>query len=213
MRYCIKCGHGNVETALFCVECGALMGELSAAQPPKEYDTNNQSSDNAGQPTNSYYGQNNSSYSYGYGSAPRSPGDSTQSGNVPPQYGQTYVSTNSNNSSETLSVGQYVGYIIVMLLPLLIGLIFSIIWACQKENINKRNLAISMLILRGICLVLGIILLFAFVGIVTTVAEEMLEIFDGYGGFDDFYNDFYDNYNLTTYAVSRTNTFEPQLAG
>lgn len=53
-------------------------------------------------------------------------------------------------SAEPLTVGQYIGMMLLGLVPL-VGLIFYIIWACRKKsNPNRRRFAAAALILKAV---------------------------------------------------------------
>ena len=53
-------------------------------------------------------------------------------------------------SQDNLSVGQYIGMMLLGLVPL-VGLIFYIIWACRKKgNPNRRRFAAAALILKAV---------------------------------------------------------------
>ena len=58
-----------------------------------------------------------------------------------------------------MSIGNYIGYFLLMCIPVA-NLILLIVWSCGGcKNQNKRNLARAMLILYGICVVLAIVFL------------------------------------------------------
>ena len=92
--------------------------------------------------------------------------------NVQPNYQQTNYQQQGykqqyevNNNNSPLTVGQYIGTILLGSIPL-VGFVLFIVWAFSSDvNINKKNLCRAYLILMLAAVVIEILLIILLVGI------------------------------------------------
>lgn len=129
-QYCQSCGAVMDEGARFCKTCGTPVAMTSASPTTEQHPT----------APSSYQsipvGSQQTSAGYTHYTQPTSA----------PSVG-----------SEPLSVGQYVGMMLLSGLPL-VGLILLLIWAFGSEaNINKRNYARAVLIIALIAIAVGVV--------------------------------------------------------
>lgn len=78
-----------------------------------------------------------------------------------PQNFQYSRSTYNTMDTSPLSLGQYLGIMFLMLIPL-VNIILLFIWSFGNNNVNKRNYARATLIMFAIFFILWIILIIAF---------------------------------------------------
>ncbi|MDD2374759.1 MAG: zinc ribbon domain-containing protein [Eubacteriales bacterium] len=138
---CSQCGKNNPDDARFCDGCGS---PLQAA------------------PVNQ-----------GYTAPPPPPPPQPQYQQTyqqPPQAYQNSGGYTGGADNSVLSVGQYIGMIILSAIPL-VGLILLLVWAFGSDtNANKKNFARAMLIMMIIGVVLSIIFSAAIGGLIAALA-------------------------------------------
>ena len=70
----------------------------------------------------------------------------------PPPYQASYQAFINQTQNEPLSIGQYIGMILLTCIPV-VGLILMIVWAAGKNtNANRRHFAAAVLILKAFVL-------------------------------------------------------------
>lgn len=117
--FCVKCGNDLPEGTKFCGSCGERMDSLSVESDPEIV----VETPALQQPAYA----------------------ATQPAYATPQPHQQGVP--SHYRTEPLSVGNYVGTLLLLCVPIL-GFVLSLIWAFDgSTNINKKNLARAILIL------------------------------------------------------------------
>lgn len=203
---CNQCGHEAAENGKFCQNCGSVL----LAPPPPSYQETVQPGyappaqsgpQDAPAYTSAYgsgYGeqaraeQNENPYNSQYGAAPGATPDYVTAAPTPP-------GAKAPNGS-VLSMGQYLGALVLFMIPL-VGLILACVWAfSSNENPNRKNLARAALIVMAIQLVLFILVATLF-GIAAFALFE--GVFDSYY-YDDF-GDFFDHFDyFGHYAQSDT---------
>lgn len=152
--FCENCGNKLLEGAKFCVDCGA---KTEPVQPA--YTTAESAPARPVPPPPAYAPQVQTASSYQQAYAPQQP---------PAYSGQP--------GSEPLRVGQYIGMLLLMCVPIL-SIILLFAWSFGGSvNLNKKNFARAMLILGAI----GIILSIIFGAALTSIIGELL---DGMGGY------------------------------
>lgn len=89
------------------------------------------------------------------------------------QYGQPAGGYPAAPASEPLTVGQYIGMMILSGLPL-VGFILLLVWAFGSEaNLNKKNYAKAVLLLMVIGVALSILFSIVFGGIFATIMSSI----------------------------------------
>ncbi len=148
--FCENCGNKLLEGAKFCGGCGA---KTEPAQPVYK------AAARPVPPPPAYAPQVQTASSYQQAYAPQqAPAYSRQS------------------EIEPLRVGQYIGMLLLICVPIL-SIILLFVWSFGSSiNLNKKNFARAMLILGAIGLILSII----FGAALTSIIGELL---DGMGGY------------------------------
>ena len=148
--YCPNCGKQNPDDAKFCESCGAPTGasETPKAAPPPP------------PPPPPQY------------SAPPPPSQPAYAPPPQPYHHQQPPSYAAAGNTAPLSVGQFLGTIILVGIPL-VGFILLLVWAFGSDvNQNKKNLCRAMLILMLIGIVLGIVLGGVLGGLIATIFDS-----------------------------------------
>ena len=146
--FCEKCGNKLPDGAKFCGGCGAKTEPLQPAYTAAEEPAPARSA-----PPPAY--------------AP--PVQTAYASQQPPAYSQ-------KPDSDPLRVGQYIGMLILMCVPIL-NIILLFVWSFgSSANLNKKNSARASLILGAIGLILSIVFGTALSGII----EELLGGMGGY---------------------------------
>ena len=205
MAFCKECGAQLTEGSRFCTTCGAQTPsepvvnqeaprlEPQPAYQPPTYTQPTYTAERQGQ------AKQGASNAGGYQSAYQQPPNGQQA------YGgyNQPVHSNGAEKSAVMSTGQFLGTLLLMMLPFA-GFILAIVWACGgTDNPNRRNLARAYLILIAIGLVLGILLVVLFSALAFSVIDQMdglqwefNERFgDEFGNFDDFSEGFSDGFS------------------
>ena len=144
--FCQSCGAPLDPGAKFCKSCGT-------PTPPPVYQASNEPA--APGPQASY---------------PVPPPAFQSAGNGYTHYSQPQAYESAGNAP--LSVGQYIGMIILSGLPIA-GFILLLIWAFSSDqNVNKKNYARAVLILALIGIALSIIFGAAAIGLLTNLFSE-----------------------------------------
>ena len=153
-RFCDKCGTLVSGEGTFCPNCGAVLeGAVNLDKPNTA--SSETAQPNYGQPAQMNYGQF-SQPSYGQSNMQNNQAQM-------PVYPQTYNNNPSQQPVQNMSVGSWVGTIIISCLGL-IGLIFLFIWAFDGSTIQpKKNFARGMLIVYAIMFALAIFINIVFV--------------------------------------------------
>ena len=146
--FCEKCGNKLPDGAKFCGGCGAKTEPLQPAYTAAEEPAPARSA-----PPPAY--------------AP--PVQTAYASQQPPAYSQ-------KPDSDPLRVGQYIGMLLLMCIPLL-NIILLFVWSFGGSiNLNKKNFARASLILGAIGLILSIV----FGAALSSIIGELL---DGMGGY------------------------------
>ena len=146
--FCEKCGNKLPDGAKFCGGCGAKTEPLQPAYTAAEEPAPARSA-----PPPAY--------------AP--PVQTAYASQQPPAYSQ-------KPDSDPLRVGQYIGMLLLMCIPLL-NIILLFVWSFGGSvNLNKKNFAKASLILGAIGLILSIV----FGAALSSIIGELL---DGMGGY------------------------------
>ena len=133
---CPNCGKINPDDSGFCDSCGTILNNLASSHTPAA-------------PADR--------------SIPAQPGPTPVYSNIPSYTAAPQTGLN-NQDYSPLSVGQYVGMMILSGLPV-IGFILLLIWAFGSDtNLNKKNYARAVLIIMLIGIALSIILTILFGG-------------------------------------------------
>jgi hypothetical protein len=145
--FCPSCGKQNPDDAKFCESCG---GSLSVADAPQK-----------AQPSNPVHA---------YAPPPPPPPP-------PPPQPQSYAYQQPSyapvNNDAPMSVGQYLGTIILFGIPI-VGFILMLVWAFGSSvNTNKKNYSRAMLILAVIGIVLGIIMSGTLIALFANLFDSM----------------------------------------
>ena len=155
---CPYCGKNIEDDSIVCIFCEHLLSPVNAAPSPSE--AQSASPDVQSSPSVS-----------AYAAAPYAPIPAPVK--TRPVYAAPYSGANTEaeeeddedeDSDEPLTTGQFLGTLIVSLIPI-IGIIFLLIWVCSSsQNENKRNLSGALLILKlvGLFFVLGACLAYFF---------------------------------------------------
>lgn len=167
--FCEKCGKNLPDGIQFCDGCGA---KIEAVRP--EYKATAESAQaQSNSPTTAQTG-----YVQQHEYAPQ-PQAYTQN---PAQtvYPQAYTPPppiySGQSNSEPLRVGQYIGMLLLMLIPI-VSIIMLLVWSFGGSvNLNKKNFARAMLIVSAISIVLSLIFS-------TVLISSMRELFRNMGGY------------------------------
>jgi len=150
--FCENCGKNLPDGAKFCNGCGA---KTEAVQPA--YAAAAEPAPARPAPPPPVYAQPQAQTAY-------APGQT---------YAQQPPAYSGQPGSEPLRVGQYIGMLLLMCVPIL-GVILLFMWGFGSSvNLNKKNYARAMLIVSAIGIVLSIVFGAALIGI-------MGELFGGY---------------------------------
>ncbi len=149
--FCPKCGHKNPEGAKFCENCGTTFAPQAA--PPA---------------------QAQAAYT-----PPPAPPVAPPPPAPAPQQAYAYqqpVTPAPSVLDSPMSVGQYIGTIILFGIPI-VGFILMLVWAFSSEvNKNKKNFALANLILIVIGIVLSIVLTVVFGGALWALLASLGEL-------------------------------------
>lgn len=172
-RFCEKCGTLVSGEGTFCPNCGAALP--SAVSLGKSTPTLEPMSSN---PMPNYYGGQSNSEQQSYNQS--TPSNQAQM----PVYPQSYNNNGMQNQYQQMSVGSWVGTIILSSLGI-IGLIFLFIWAFDSSTMQpKKNFARGYLLVMAI--MVGVSILFAIIMTACTSAA-LNGIMSGFGEFYDYY--------------------------
>ena len=172
-RFCEKCGTLVSGEGTFCPNCGAVLPSavsLGKSTPTVEP----MSSD----PMPNYYGSpsNSEQQSYNQGT----PNNQAQM----PVYPQSYNNNGMQENYQPMSVGSWVGTILLSSLGI-IGLIFLFIWAFDGSTPQpKKNFARGYLLVMAI--MFGVAILFTILSFACT-GYAMSSIMDGFGDYYNYY--------------------------
>jgi hypothetical protein len=149
--FCPTCGRQNADNAKFCDGCGtSLNGAAQPSQPAQ---------------------------AAAFTPAPPPPSPAQpQYAPPPPAYypPQQYVA---NDLTKPMTIGNYIGFFLLQLIPIA-NIILLFVWAFGSAvNINKKNLARTLLIFAAISIVLSIIM----GGVMVNVMRDLMDELGGYG--------------------------------
>lgn len=155
--FCPNCGKANPDDSRFCESCGTILNDVNSGRIP---------------------------VAPAYPSPPVQP--AYQPAPPPPVYNNSPVYTaapqpvyNSQDNSP-LSVGQYVGMMILGGLPV-IGFILLLVWAFGSDtNLNKKNYAKAILIVMLIAIAVSIVLTILLGGVFAALFSSMSD-YSSYG--------------------------------
>lgn len=153
--FCPNCGKQNPDDAKFCESCGST---LSAAAAPKAASASAPPAPPPQPPPAQY----NAPPPQAYQSPPRQQ-----------YYQQPPPAYNAAGNTAPMSVGQYIGTIILFMIPL-VGFILMLVWAFGSDvNLNKKNFSRAYLIMMLIGIVLAIVLSIAAGGLIASLFDSM----------------------------------------
>ena len=160
-KQCPKCGNFLLENERFCTRCGANLNEVAAEQPS--------AASQQPAPEQPAYQQSQQNYNNNVPPVPPVA--------PPPQYNYNYTYNQQVQSEQPMTVGQWVGTIIVTSWFGIISLIITLVWAFGDSTPKaKKNYCRAVLILDliavGIIVLMFIIFAIAGVGIFSSVANS-----------------------------------------
>lgn len=169
--FCEKCGKNLPDGIQFCDGCGA---KIEAVRPEyKATAESAQAQSNSPPPAQTGYVQQQE-----YAPQPQAYTQNPAQTVYPQQQAYTPPPPiySGQSNSEPLRVGQYIGMLLLMLIPI-VSIIMLLVWSFGGSvNLNKKNFARAMLIVSAISIVLSLIFS-------TVLISSMRELFRNMGGY------------------------------
>lgn len=176
-RVCPKCGTLVSGEGTFCPECGTHLDNVIDLNAPQSIDRPVSIPAPTPMPTNGYT-QN----------AEAAPNPASMGYNQIPQYPQSYNNAPVEEPQEKMSVGAWVGTVILTTWFWPISLIILLVWAFGNTPQPKKNYCRAMLIFQLIALILGVVAFVVFMTIIGWDLDAFVRAIKEFG--EDFGEEF-----------------------
>ncbi len=163
-RVCPKCGTLVSGEGIFCPECGTRLDNVVDLNSPQSIDRPVSIPAPTPMPTNNFT-QNTASAGY----------------NQIPQYPQSYNNASVEEPQEKMSVGAWLGTIILTTWFSFISLIILLVWAFGNTPQPKKNYCRAMLIFQLIAVILSVVIFVVFMTIIGWNFEAFIDALKEFG--------------------------------